>query len=1038
MKLPTGKNVFDIPESTRTLRPDSSLVLLSSHHNGSLNAWSVELTVQTCHCTSIAGLIHCGQTGGHCSEVRGVHRHPWLPVIMTVAVVTSGSDVGAENELIIWNADFAGPLDRLSQVKELSRISSSESGSFSISAWLPPISITSKDIGALSRCPSFGLFVTNVGNELCLFQTSLYPIIPPNSSSGVYHTMQPLYEDSPTQVTITSHSGFNGIAFIKHLDEDIEDHDQIVSLHTFRMSSAVLEKYLSMSSSALDFSEAVSPDEAADLSDEVLIVMIRNKQAGGSGNVLSSLASSSQRSYLYVWRVVLRDKLASSMRKGSLDPWYQPQPVPTQLCDAMVTKIFSGPFPLKNPDSYVSQCQPSCDIASSLQLQLPSLSSPYLFSTIESDGSVSFWQFKVKLLPNKLVSPYFPHQKWLVKVIPYEVFAGDSAQDRTVVELLNCVSHPSLKELPLVKDLPSAFASAYPGRFAMAHLLTKPIQVTANPLGKHAMVSVWECESSGGQQWVCESVLSLHGLGMNLHNPKSAAEQVLMDWLPMENGAYLLATCFSSVISIFGMALPSSEEHLSTQPTGKSMLRRFSKSVSIPVMTSEKSFSSWVCLLHFPCCKSYAGLATKWLSYTGSNSIMIGVGCEVHIYSCWVDKEKLEAFRGISKSRLAQATPSKHSRLDPRLLRSDCINLLDYAHSKNTPLPQYHPKILTDLLYAGKLDAVKLILINLVKYLLLYQERTRVAFGETENYNTAGEEDDSELSRLRLLSFGEEVLKRSAKAPVKIQVEDVPPVSLSQLKIFSTDDREKKKDLEEDSVDDKQPETDDYNELFTSDLPTALDADLTLGNEQEDDISFDSFSLETADFPPRLADRLSSILHYARLPDVSDIEQFRVLAIAHTVARTKTSFGDVPAYSSQEAQGTWDLGTSTGAGYASSGFVRGGIGGGEAMDDCGLRYLLALQNYLTLSASLPKEVVTDGLAASDFVWAFHSDAETELLSNIPCVQEDKLQWGQLRDAGVGWWVRSNDKLRRLAEKVCVCACERQRGLNNFRSMILSL
>ena len=44
---------------------------------------------------------------------------------------------------------------------------------------------------------------------------------------------------------------------------------------------------------------------------------------------------------------------------------------------------------------------------------------------------------------------------------------------------------------------------------------------------------------------------------------------------------------------------------------------------------------------------------------------------------------------------------------------------------RNTPLPQYHPKILVDLMNLGKLHAVKAILINLVRYLLLYEGKKK-------------------------------------------------------------------------------------------------------------------------------------------------------------------------------------------------------------------------------------------------------------------------------------------------------------------------
>ena len=238
IRLP-GRGSMDIPDSTRALRSDSSLILLSSHCNGSLNSWSVELTVQAGFCTSIAGLIHCGRTGGHRSEVNAVYRHPWLPVLMTVS--SSHCHQHSDNELIVWNADLAGPLESKSQLQELSRVSSPENGSFSDATWLPPISLTSSSAEALSRCPSFGLFVTNIGRELCLFQTSLYPIIPPNSI-GVYHTTQPLYDLSQKTITVTSHSGYNGISFVKTIDEDLGKYDEIIGLHTFRLSSIVLQE----------------------------------------------------------------------------------------------------------------------------------------------------------------------------------------------------------------------------------------------------------------------------------------------------------------------------------------------------------------------------------------------------------------------------------------------------------------------------------------------------------------------------------------------------------------------------------------------------------------------------------------------------------------------------------------------------------------------------------------------------------------------------------------------------------------------------
>ena len=51
------------------------------------------------------------------------------------------------------------------------------------------------------------------------------------------------------------------------------------------------------------------------------------------------------------------------------------------------------------------------------------------------------------------------------------------------------------------------------------------------------------------------------------------------------------------------------------------------------------------------------------------------------------------------------------------------------------------------------------------------------------------------------------------------------------------------------------------------------------------------------------------------------------------------------------------------------------------------------------------------------MWAFHSDAEHELVAALPCLQEDNLTWTKLSDVGIGWWLRSHDTMREVMEKL---------------------
>ena len=61
--------------------------------------------------------------------------------------------------------------------------------------------------------------------------------------------------------------------------------------------------------------------------------------------------------------------------------------------------------------------------------------------------------------------------------------------------------------------------------------------------------------------------------------------------------------------------------------------------------------------------------------------------------------------------------------------------------------------------------------------------------------------------------------------------------------------------------------------------------------------------------------------------------------------------------------------------------------------------------------------ILSGLSSANIVWAFHSEAEEELLSLVPCMQKDSPKWSELREFKVAWWVRNNNSLRRCIEKV---------------------
>ena len=1088
IRLPSGGTVTgsmaDIVKSNRKeevpkTKADSSLILISNHENGSIHAWSVELTVQSNYYTSIAGLIHWGGTGGHHLEVRAVYRHPWLPVLMTVSlendkIAAKEREKGrrhVDNELIIWNAHLPGPLEHKSGLHELSRMSSPDPLSFHFVTWVPPISVSSSSKREiLARSPSSGLFVANVGKELRLFQTSLYC----TSKASGNQEANSSFASSQPDICITSHFGKEGIRSVGVVERDVTQFEQIVSLHAFRMCSLVT-------------SHDIKKSLTTKFSKDLVIILIENRDSDtetADSSSPSTTCTAIKQSYVHVWRVVLSTYQqpqagVSSRQKGLSDADVVNRSLPPGISDlgyrAQVEKVLCSALPLPHR-SYVVHSSPACDIASSLQLQLPTLSAPFLFTTACSDATLRCWQLSagnsiaMELKKQCVTEPIRPITVGTSRRLDSlefelsEVYVGCTAPSsveelsyRNITCGLNLKQNTIINALPMDSETPCAIANAYAGRMALAHLLTRPPESlqnprrpSVNPLGRYAAVTIWECESTGGLRWLCEANLLLSGVGgVSKEAFGSEVDTVHLEWLPMENGAYLLATCFESIISIFGMALPQVEGDFSKLVSSRTNRFLPQKKSSSTLITSENSKVSWVCLLQFPCAKRYPGLSISQFAYTGSNSLLITVGTEIHIYSCMVRGSKLEAFTPTQKERRAVSkSPSRvfrqreSSEGSTKLTDSDIINLLDFAHARNTPLPQYHPKILLELMNSGKLPAVKAILINLVKYLLLYESRRLTSEGEDDDDKemsymhglTGGEENDT-VKRKRMLSVTSDgQLKRSRSLGSKVEVETIPSLSLSKLGIFGTSsssvpEPDSTRQEHTDNGNDVVAEEAEDDDLFalTTELATPTDGfNFTFDENNERELNFSDVNPFTSDLTPEMSKKLSSILQYAQLADLSDLEQVRLMAIAETVANTKMAFETTQASCTGQGgvvSGDGGLHLSTaGAGYASTGLTQ-GVGGGEAMDECGIRYLLALKNYISLSESLPSGVHPGRLSSSDFIWAFHSEAEMELLASLPCVQNDELKWAELRNVGVGWWLRSLETLRRLTEKVgCSLYC----------------
>ncbi|XP_035299501.1 dmX-like protein 2 isoform X6 [Cricetulus griseus] len=79
-----------------------------------------------------------------------------------------------------------------------------------------------------------------------------------------------------------------------------------------------------------------------------------------------------------------------------------------------------------------------------------------------------------------------------------------------------------------------------------------------------------------------------------------------------------------------------------------------------------------------------------------------------------------------------------------------------------------------------------------------------------------------------------------------------------------------------------------------------------------------------------------------------------------------------------------------------------------------------------------------GVSTCHFAWAFHSEAEEELINMIPAIQRGDPQWSELRAMGIGWWVRNVNTLRRCIEKVAKASFQRNNDALDAALFYLSM
>uniref|UniRef100_A0A5K4ELX7 Rabconnectin-related n=1 Tax=Schistosoma mansoni TaxID=6183 RepID=A0A5K4ELX7_SCHMA len=415
------------------------------------------------------------------------------------------------------------------------------------------------------------------------------------------------------------------------------------------------------------------------------------------------------------------------------------------------------------------------------------------------------------------------------------------------------------------------------------------------------------------------------------------------------------------------------------------------------------------------------------------------------------------------------------------------LGLFEAIQIVNPILPQFHPRQLLEWMNLGHLRRIKAILAHLTRCLSALGNSSQRSGSHSDGHRRMTKGNlNSELTNLVIESFDTTITSKMSTTTERIndttskpvssishihhtsnnllETHTIPPLPLYVLlAVDSLQVTDVNADVKSNKHFDSINEWNNENGLADeSSIFEIQDDDLNLSSNNDDDdydlidksnpsrnihhsnLSFNTsanksshlygfsiWSLKPAalarsiqfseDDARLLADHLST----QRLPGLSSLDQMYLLGIADLMAKTRSNITDClsKVNSSTNEKKLDQLPRRLSIKQDSN----------EGLDECGLRFLLTVQLYSYLSKTLPparrSQLLSSGLTNSSLVWAYHSDSQEELLSQLPIVSNQlsggevsgtdslELNWADFKRYGCGWWIRSESLLIRCAEKM---------------------
>ena len=485
---------FSCPNKKYEASPLISMI--SKHENGSLNLWDATFSPET-NFSQLLNISHRARVNGHRFRVNDITSHPVLPLLLTTShhnMVTEpsgpGGDQNFSSELILWRVSPISPVSKPGSggISELARINSRQVSAFTHVSWIPTL-LPSTVLGSLSNSPS-ACFVSSDGHSLRVYQA----VIDARSllSELNFSKQQKNFRSSAGSVlsdqvspsklnpnvvklksSIVSAQSSARPGVVLELDQ-IADAQQnwqnTLLLHTFQAEMV----YGSMEIGATGNKNKLGliPSSMSAMVD------LRGSGSGFSEMFFVVVAErTNDGALMHMWQLELSSSDEDD-EAGDVTPQQEASSASHVSVTSAKVSTQSLPLPV---NTEVIHCVPAAGHLSSSSIY-PACLAPYILVTACSDNKVRFWC-------NSGSPGNFAWAEWQME-------AG--SRDSSIT----------------VPGTPVSVSAAYSGRIAVAYRAGHSFHrksTEGDPTTDYVnlYVAIYECESTGGSEWVLEDRILL-------------------------------------------------------------------------------------------------------------------------------------------------------------------------------------------------------------------------------------------------------------------------------------------------------------------------------------------------------------------------------------------------------------------------------------------------------------------------------------------------------------------------------------------------